>query len=108
MREDEHSYRIEYKDKYENAVPLSEIDEGDVVVVRYIMGGGRKAEQRLKDMGLYHDSEVEIIQNTRYCPLLIHVVGTELFIGRGLAGKVYVEKARTNANSSATSTVAVM
>lgn len=53
--------------------------------------GGRKLKGRLRDMGLNPGSEVTVIKNDGFGPLIIAVKeDSRLVIGRGMAGHILV------------------
>ena len=72
-------------------VPLTRLDMGTSGRVRFIRGG-RKAVQRLRDMGLIPDIVVKVIKKTPFRgPVELEVCSTKLALGRRIAEKVYVE-----------------
>ena len=72
-------------------IPLSTLKEGGRGVVTFIRGG-RRAVQRLTDMGLTKDTPVEVLNSAPFHgPVEISVRGTKLAIGRGLASRIFVE-----------------
>lgn len=69
---------------------LDTVDAGQSAVVSDIRGGWN-VRQRLNQMGIHVDDVLEV---RRCCsmggPILIRVHGTEVALGRGLAGKIVV------------------
>jgi len=47
--------------------------------------------QRLCDMGLTKGTEIKMLRMAPYGPVEIHVRGSNLVIGRGMASKIFVE-----------------
>jgi len=72
-------------------IPLSTLKVGESGVVTFVRGG-RRAVQRLTDMGLTKDTTVEVLNSAPFHgPVEISVRGTKLAIGRGLASRIFVE-----------------
>ena len=71
-------------------VPLSELPSGAKTVVRRL-NVGSAANRRLASMGVVVGSSIEVLQNRRHGPMLILVRDTRLALGRGEAGKIYVD-----------------
>lgn len=71
-------------------VPLSKLPSGAKTVVRRL-DVGSTATRRLASMGVVVGSSIEVLQNRRHGPMLILVRDTRLALGRGEAGKIYVE-----------------
>jgi DtxR family Mn-dependent transcriptional regulator len=70
---------------------LSNLKPGEEGVVAFIRGG-TSACQRLLDMGLTKGTEVSVVNAAPFRgPIEVSVRGTALALGRGLAGKVFVE-----------------
>lgn len=46
---------------------------------------------RLFQLGLVRDEEIEIVKNNGHGPLLILVKDTKVILGRGIAGRVMVD-----------------
>ena len=70
---------------------LSNLKPGEKGTVAFIRGG-ISACQRLLDMGLTSGTEVEVVNSAPFSgPIEVKVRGTSLALGRGLAGKVFVE-----------------
>jgi len=54
--------------------------------------GGAHAAKRLADLGLSPGAEVEVLSSTFFSgPMQIHVCGSKLIIGRGLAKKIIIK-----------------
>lgn len=70
---------------------LSNLRPGEEGKVAFIRGGGR-AYQRLLDMGLTPGSRIQVINAAPFRgPMEISVRGTKIALGRGLAGRIFVE-----------------
>jgi len=73
-------------------VPLDQFRIGQNGVISFIRGG-RKAVQRLLDMGLAPGTLVKVINAAPFKgPIEISVRDTNLVIGRGLAAKIFLER----------------
>lgn len=57
------------------------------------VAAGRRATHRLAELGLTPGSEMEVIQDCGFGPLLLAVRDTRLAIERGIAHKVMVQPA---------------
>ncbi|MHC1579816.1 MAG: FeoA family protein [Candidatus Alkanophagales archaeon] len=66
---------------------LAEGEEGRVVAVR----GGRGFVRRLAELGLNPGVRVKMLRATGGGPLLVHVRGSRIALGRGVAMHVLVE-----------------
>ncbi len=76
----------------EEIEPLDNLCIGQKGVIVFI-GGGRKAVQRLLDMGLTPGTPVKVVNTAPFKgPLEISVRDSNLVIGRGLARKVFLER----------------
>ncbi|MEM2892821.1 MAG: metal-dependent transcriptional regulator [Candidatus Bathyarchaeia archaeon] len=70
---------------------LSNLRPGERGKVAFIRGGGR-ACQRLLDMGLTPGTSIQVINAAPFRgPMEISVRGTKIALGRGLAGRIFVE-----------------
>jgi Fe2+ transport system protein FeoA len=72
-------------------VPLSNLDAGEVGVVKEL-AGGRGVVGRLAALGFTPDAEVIMVQNFGRGPLIVTVRDTRIALGRGEAGKIRVVK----------------
>jgi len=71
-------------------MPLSMAPPGSIVrVVRVYAGRG--LAQRLMELGLTNGAEVRVLKND-VGPLLLHVRGVTIALGRGVASKIFVER----------------
>jgi len=71
-------------------MPLSMVPPGSVVKIIRIYAG-RGLAQRLMELGLTSGAEVKVLKND-VGPLLLHVRGVTIALGRGVASKIFVEK----------------
>jgi len=53
---------------------------------------GRNLSRRLSDLGLFEDTEVEIIKNDNSGPIIIKILNSKIALGRGEANKIYGKK----------------
>ncbi len=80
-----------FEKRKKELVPLSSLKAGQKGIVAFIRGG-RGVVQRLVDMGLCPNTEVEVLRTAPLTgPLEINVRGSNLALGRGIAAKVFVE-----------------
>jgi ferrous iron transport protein A len=70
---------------------LAELPTGGVGVVARL-GGGTAFRTRLMALGFATGTEVTVVQNNRRGPLMVSVLGSQIALGRGEAGKVLVAK----------------
>ena len=70
---------------------LSELPEGTTAKIVSI-GGGGIARQQLRELGLFPGDAVRLVRYAAFGgPLLVECRGTQIAIGRGIAGQVQVE-----------------
>lgn len=72
-------------------IPLVQLTPGARGLVRKL-GGGKEFASRLSAMGLSVGSNVEVLQNRGYGPVLVLVRDTRIALGRGEALKIVVEE----------------
>lgn len=70
---------------------LDQLPAGGVGVVARL-GGGTAFRTRLMALGFVAGTEVTVVQNTGRGPLMVSVLGSQIALGRGEAGKVLVAK----------------
>jgi len=73
-----------------NPAKLSEVDEGQIVVIHSI-NAGRKAHLFLADLGINEGEKIRVIKNDTG-PVIVEVRGTRVAVGRGLVSKISVLK----------------
>jgi DtxR family Mn-dependent transcriptional regulator len=82
---------IKSRSRTRDLVALTSLQEGRKGVVAFIRGG-KRAVRRLIDMGLTPRTEIELTKSAPFGgPIEISVRGSKLAIGRGIAGKIFVE-----------------
>ena len=69
---------------------LKELKTGERAVIKEIMGG-INLRRKLVQLGLIPGTEVKIVENRKFGPVIIEVFGTRLIIGEGMAGKVVIK-----------------
>lgn len=52
---------------------------------------GRDFSRRLCDLGLFEGSEVIVIKNDTFGPMVIQVLNSKIALGQGEANKIYAE-----------------
>ena len=83
--------REQESDSLRQVTQLSNLKADEEGVVAFIRSG-KKARQRLLDMGLTHGASIRVVNATPFHgPIEIAIRGTTLALVRGLAGKVFVE-----------------
>ena len=50
---------------------------------------GREFSRRLCDLGLFEGTEIEIIKNDNFGPIIIQILNSKIALGRGEASKIY-------------------
>jgi DtxR family Mn-dependent transcriptional regulator len=77
-------------EREETIIPLSNLTEGQEGLVTFIRGG-RRACQRLADLGLTKDTPVKIVNSAPFHgPVEISVRETKIAVGRRLATRIFV------------------
>ncbi|MEM2924586.1 MAG: metal-dependent transcriptional regulator [Methanocellales archaeon] len=80
-----------FEKRKKELIPLSSLKVGQKGIVAFIRGG-RGVVQRLVDLGLCPNTEIEVLRIAPLAgPIEICVRGSNLAIGRGIASKVFVE-----------------
>jgi DtxR family transcriptional regulator, Mn-dependent transcriptional regulator len=76
-------------------ISINRLKDGESGRISFIRGG-RKALQRLSDMGLTPGTEVLVVKSAPFHgPLEILVRGSRLALGRGMTENIFVEEERT-------------
>lgn len=79
------------EDRFKLLTQLSNLQAGESATVAFVRGG-KRACQRIMDMGLCPGTEVEVLNSAPFMgPIQVKVRGTTLALGRKLASKVVVE-----------------
>ncbi|MEA2069907.1 MAG: ferrous iron transport protein A [Asgard group archaeon] len=71
-------------------IPLIDLPVGKKGIINSVKGG-RRACQRLNELGLIVGATVEMVNKINRGPVMIRVKGSKLALGRGLAMKVFVQ-----------------
>ena len=71
--------------------PLSIVKEGETVKLVSIEAG-RGLNSRLASMGLVHNIEITVVNNSHPGPFMISVKGSRMMLGRGMAQKIMVRE----------------
>ena len=53
---------------------------------------GKGFSRRLCDLGLFEGTEIEIIKNDNFGPIIIQILKSKIALGRGEASKIYGEE----------------
>ncbi len=70
---------------------LSQFKKGEKVMILGV-DCGREFGRRLCDLGLFEGTEIEIIKNDDFGPIVIRILNSKIALGRGEASKIYGEK----------------
>ena len=70
---------------------LIDFKAGDFVKILGVNCGDR-FKKRLSSLGIFNGSEVEIIKNDNFGPLIIKIFNSKIAFGRGQANKIYAKK----------------
>lgn len=70
---------------------LSQFKEGEKVRIVGV-NCGKEFSRRLCDLGLFEGTEVEIIKNDNFGPMIIKILNSKIALGRGETNKIYGEK----------------
>ena len=75
----------------EKEMELASTSPGSIVIVKKFCGGiGLKT--RLNEMGINCGTELKVIRNDNWGPVLIALSGSRLALGLQMTGKIIVEK----------------
>jgi len=75
----------------EKEMMLASTMAGSTVVVKKF-GGGISLKTRLNEMGINCGTELKVMRNDGWGPVLIALSGSRLALGRTMTGKIVVEK----------------
>ena len=70
---------------------LSQFKKGEKVKILGI-NCGKEFGRRLCDLGLFEGTEIGIIKNDDFGPIVIQILNSKIALGRGEAGKIYGEE----------------
>ncbi len=70
---------------------LSEFKNGEKVKILGI-NCGKEFGRRLCDLGLFEGTEIKIIKNDNFGPIVIQILNSKIALGRGKTSKIYGEK----------------
>ncbi|BBJ28274.1 FeoA family protein [Athalassotoga saccharophila] len=70
--------------------PLSIVSEGRYIVLYF--EGGRVFAQKINSLGIKIGQEITVLPHEEGCKINISVGGENIFIGYGMANKIFVEK----------------
>lgn len=70
---------------------LSQFKKGEKVKILGI-NCGKKFSRRLCDLGLFEGTDIRIIKNDNFGPIIIQILNSKIALGRGEANKIYGEK----------------
>jgi len=70
---------------------LIQFKQGEKVKIGYVTCG-RNFRNRLCELGLFDGSDIEIIKNDEFGPIIVKIFDSKIALGRGEAAKIYGEK----------------
>jgi len=70
---------------------VAEFKKGETVKITCVKCG-RNFSRRISELGLFDGSEIEIIKNDNFCPVIIKIFDSQIALGQGEARKIYGEK----------------
>ena len=70
---------------------LSEFKNGDKIKILDI-NCGREFSRRLCALGLFEGTEIEIVKNDHFGPIIVRILNSKIALGQGEANKIYGEK----------------
>ena len=76
----------------EKQQPLITMRPGEKVIIKEIAGGS-SLKRRLNEMGLNRGTQINIVRNDGWGPVLIALSSSRIALGRQMASKILVEKA---------------
>lgn len=71
---------------------LINFKKGEKVNIIIIKGSGQIFRRRLYDLGIFDGTEVEILKNDQFGPIVLKIFQSKIALGRGQAEKIYGEK----------------
>lgn len=69
---------------------LSQFEKGEKIKIIGI-NCGRQFDRRLCDLGVFEGTEVTIIKNDKFGPIIIQILNSKIALGQGEANKIYGE-----------------
>ena len=72
-------------------MPLSDFKKGDKVRISSVQCG-KALSKRLSDLGIFDGTEIEIVKNDNFGPIIIKILNSKIALGRGESSKIYGEK----------------
>lgn len=77
-------------EKSNGAIPLSVVKPGEKVRL-VAVHAGRGLRARLAAMGLTPGTEVQVVSNHQWGPVIVALKQTRLMLGRGMTQKIHVQ-----------------
>lgn len=71
---------------------LIDFKAGERVRIETVQCRWRMFRRRLCDLGLFDGTEVEIVKNDRFGPIILKIFESKIALGRGQARKIYGER----------------
>ena len=71
---------------------LSQFNNGETIKILAI-DCGRRFARRLSDLGLFEGTEIEVVKNDKFHPIIIQILNSKIALGQGEANKIYGTKA---------------
>lgn len=70
---------------------LAEFKKGERVKILSVKCG-RNFSHRISELGLFVGSEIEVVKNDNFCPIIIKIFSSQIALGQGEAQKIYGEE----------------
>ncbi len=70
---------------------LSSFKKGEKVKISSV-NCGQKFSKRLCALGLFEGTEMEILKNDNFAPIIVQILNSKIALGQGEANKIYGEK----------------
>lgn len=70
---------------------LSQFKKGENIKILSV-GCGREFARRLCALGLFEETEIEIIKNDNSGPIIVKIMNSKIALGQGEACKIYGKK----------------
>jgi Fe2+ transport system protein FeoA len=70
---------------------INEFRKGDRIKI-LCMECGHSLQRRLTELGIFHGSDLEIIKNDNFSPVLVKIFDSRIALGQVEASKIYGEK----------------
>ncbi len=70
---------------------IAEFKKGEKIKITCVQCG-KNFSRRISELGLFDGSEIEIVKNDNFCPVIIKIFDSQIALGQGEALKIYGKK----------------